>query len=167
VLFRSGTPLNTGQLFDIVFNLQNYEIKKSSELTSVVTFTSFGNGSTPINLTFIVLDSDGNQVYNGKTNLSVATEWVLIWDYKNIKDLPSGTYTALLDTLYNTNVFDEFRQDFEIKKQGIDRATIAEIVIAALLFGWLLYKAIRKIRRYIRRKKREEHAKRKKRKGRR
>jgi cysteine-rich repeat protein len=103
------------QLFDITFNLEDFVISDSSELQSVLTFTSFGTVPTPVDLTFIILDESGNEMYREKGDITVTTEEVMRWNYENLA-LEEGKYVAILETLYNVDVFDEFRQDFEIKK---------------------------------------------------
>ncbi len=103
------------QLFDITFNLEDRTIESADMLESIITFESFGTVPTPVNLTFMVLDENRYEVYREKSAITVTTEEVLRWNYENIPKLPEGVYTAVLQTLYNTDVFDEFKQEFEIK----------------------------------------------------
>lgn len=106
------------QLFDIAFMLEERIIYSSDELRAIVTFESFGNTPTQANLTFIILDKAGKQIYLEKTNLTVITEEVLLWNYDTLQDLQEGAYTAILQTLYNDGVFDEFSQGFEVRKKS-------------------------------------------------
>jgi len=105
------------QLFDISFSLDEIIIESSDDLIAVATFENFGTEPTSIDLTFIILDEPGNEVYKEEERITVETEEVLRKSFKGL-DLPEGKYTLLLQTLYNVDVFDEFRQDFEIRKEG-------------------------------------------------
>ncbi len=108
------------QLIDITFALDDLIIQSSDELVAIVTFESFGTESTPVNLTFIILDESGNEVYRVDNNITVTTEEVMRWNYETLGELPEGKYIAVLHTLYNIDVFDEFTQEFEIgKRKGI------------------------------------------------
>ena len=102
------------QLFDITFRLEDSIIQSASELSGVVTFESFGTVPTPVGLTFIIIDGAGNEVYREESSITVTTEEVLRWNYETLQALPEGKYTAILETLYNVDVRDEFKQKFEI-----------------------------------------------------
>ena len=107
------------QLFDITFNLEDISISGVGELFGIVTFESFGTVPTLVNLTFIILNEAGNEIYREEGSITVTTEEVLRWNYETLGELPDGKYTAVLNTLYNVDVFDEFRQEFEIKKRVV------------------------------------------------
>ncbi len=104
------------QLFDISFNLVDKSIESISELVAVVTFENFGTIPTPVNLLFTILDENGNEVYTEEDQIIVETEEVLRKSFENIS-LEKGKYTFILTTLYNIDVVDEFRQEFEIKRE--------------------------------------------------
>ena len=105
------------QLFDITFNLDDSLIQNINELSGIVTFESFGTVPTPVDLVFIILDNSGNEVYREESDVTVTTEEILRWNYEGLEGLPDGKYTAVLETLYNVDVFDEFRLEFEIGKE--------------------------------------------------
>lgn len=108
------------QLFDITFNLESFIIQSISEFSGIVTFESFGTVPTAVNLTLIILNENGNEIYRDDSEIIVTTEEVLRLKYKgseNISDnIDDGKYTVILHTLYNVDVFDEFRQEFELRK---------------------------------------------------
>ena len=110
------TPAIPAQLFDISLALDDSLIQDSDELSAVVTFESFGAEPTPIELTFIILDETENEVYREGDSITVEVEEVLRKSFKGL-NLPEGKYSLVLHTLYNVNVFDEFRQEFEIAKK--------------------------------------------------
>ena len=114
------------ELFDITFTLEDFVIQDSGELTGVVTFESFGFVPTFVNLTFIIVDENGNEVYRVLSNITVTTEEVLRWNYDDLGFLPDGKYIAIFTLLYNVDVFDEFKQDFTI---GPERAGITGLAI--------------------------------------
>ncbi|MCH8945760.1 MAG: beta-propeller fold lactonase family protein, partial [Nanoarchaeota archaeon] len=108
------------QLFDITFSLDDSTISSSDELSAVVTFEGFGTIAAPVDLTFIILDEFGDELYREERTITVTVEEVLGWNYETLQNLPEGKYTAVLETLYNIDVFDEFRQEFEIVgKRGL------------------------------------------------
>ena len=103
------------QLFDISFFLEETLLKSSDELTAVVTLESFGTQTTDIRLTFIILDEEGNEIHTEQQVVSVETERVLRKKFVGL-NLRKGKYTLVLETLYNVDVFDEFSQDFRIRR---------------------------------------------------
>ena len=139
------------QLFDIKFELDSATIKNSSELTSVIRFASFGSVPTPVNLTYKILDSSGIEVYSEKGNVVVTTEQIVRKNFENL-NLKPGKYTLTLTTLYNKNISDIFRQEFEIKDTGVFSSLvnmsmftlIAIITIAVFVICFLSYKIYRK-----------------------
>ena len=104
------------QLFDITFNLDDTTIQNIGELSGILTFESFGTVPTPVDLTFTILDAAGREVYREKGNITVTTEEILRWNYeeRGLGALVDGKYVAVLTTLYNVDVKDEFRIEFEI-----------------------------------------------------
>jgi len=132
------------ELFDISFNLDDSVIKGAGDLSSIVTFESFGTVPTPVHLTFVILDEFGNEVYREESDVIVTTEEVLRWDYDSIEILSEGKYIAVLETLYNVDVSDEFRSEFEIGIEiGIERKEIGlwvwivVVVLGVLVVSWL------------------------------
>jgi hypothetical protein len=118
------------QLFDISFDLDDSIIGSSDELSAVVTFENFGTEKTLIELRFIILDDEGNRVYEEEDDIVVETEGLLRKSFEGL-DLDYGKYIIVLETLYGDNVFDEFRQDFEITRE-------AEFV-SCPRFNWISY----------------------------
>ncbi len=145
------------ELFDITWNLEDYTIVGSNELTGIITFESFGNVPTFVDLIFIIKDEFGKIVYREENNITVTTEEVLRWKYENLEELPEGEYTAILETLYNTGVSDEFKQRFKVGKEvdllfDIKRnwvwylsGLVATILLVVLV--WWLIKRFRNVRR--------------------
>jgi hypothetical protein len=128
----------TLRLFDISFLLEDSVIESSDELSSVVTFENFGNVATSVALTFIILNEEGGGVHKGEETITVETEEILRKSFKGL-DLPEGKYEIILQTLYNVDVFDEFSQNFEIKKVGFLKYFIyGSIGIVVLLIVWFV-----------------------------
>jgi len=101
------------QLFDINSEIDRRRITDIKELTSRVTFFSFGRVPTPIDLIFDILDESGTKVHSEKDDIVVETEAVFTKKFKAL-NLPPGKYTLALTTLYNVDVEDEFFEKFEI-----------------------------------------------------
>ncbi len=141
------------QLFDITFNLDDKLIQSVNELSGIVTFESFGNVPTPVGLTFIILDSSGKEIYREMSSITVTTEELLRWNYETLQTLPEGKYTAVLETLYNVDVYDKFTQEFEIgeeKKLGVWIWYVVVVVVVILIIGlvwWLVKIKKKKIKR--------------------
>ena len=101
-------------LFDITFRLDDKIIKSIYELEGIIIFESFGTEPTSVDLAFIILDANENEIYRAENKIIVTTEEVVRWKYESLSEFSEGKYTAVLQTLYNVDVFDEFRQEFEI-----------------------------------------------------
>lgn len=104
------------QLFDIRFELDSSIVLNVEDFVARVTFGSFGTEPTLVNLTFIILDEIGNQVYLEQDSLVVETENVFSKKFENA-DLEIGKYVILLNTIYNKNVEDSFWKEFEIRSR--------------------------------------------------
>lgn len=101
------------QLFDITFNLENMVIKNAGELSTIVTFENFGTVPTPVNLTFIILDANGNEIHRVEDSITVEVEEFMRKSFKGL-NLSDGKYTLVLQTLYNVDVKDEFKKNFKV-----------------------------------------------------
>jgi hypothetical protein len=104
------------QLFDINLEIDSAVISSAKELNAKVVFISFGQVPTPVDLTFTIEDELGNKVYvdkGDKVDIVVETDSVKQKRFEDL-ELAPGKYTLILKTLYNVDVEDEFRQDFEI-----------------------------------------------------
>ncbi len=129
------------QLFDITFNLDDKTIKSIYELEGIIIFESFGTEPTPVDLAFIILDANENEIYRAENKIIVTTEEVVRWKYESLSEFSEGKYTAILETLYNINVTDEFRQEFEIsskKKNVLGIFGFDTIITSILIIGFLI-----------------------------
>jgi len=106
-----------GSLIDIRFSLEEILMQNSGEISADIIFENFGNISIPVNLTWIILDSFGNEIYTERENIDVETEMTLEKYFENLA-LPEGRYTFILQTLHSGDIHDEFKQDFEIRKES-------------------------------------------------
>ena len=136
------------ELFDITWNLEDSFLESSSELEGVITFESFGRVPTPVDLEFIVLDSGGSQIYFAESDIVVEVEEVRRWKFEELQELSSGKYTAVLRTVYNVDVFDEFKQEFEViapkKSSNLFIWYIAGGLIVLGIIIFILIKFLRK-----------------------
>jgi hypothetical protein len=127
------------QLFDINLELDSLSVDKVDDLGLRVVFVSFGTEPTPVDMTFDIIDSSGNIIYSKMESITVETEAVYNKNFVGLI-LNPGNYTLRLTTLYNTNVQDQFEQQFEIKsafswtKFRLYTVIILGIVIISLLF---------------------------------
>lgn len=101
------------RLLDIALIVDKTQITNVSELTARVTFVSFGREDTPVEMTFTIVDEKGNEYYRSVDNTTIQTEGVFNKTFEGLK-LDKGKYKLVLNTLYNNNIRDEFKQDFEI-----------------------------------------------------
>ncbi|MDD3002864.1 MAG: fibronectin type III domain-containing protein, partial [Candidatus Shapirobacteria bacterium] len=106
------------ELFDIALIVDKPQITNVSELTARVTFVSFGNKDTPVEMTFTIVDANGKEYYRSVDNTTIQTEGVFNKTFEGLL-LDKGKYTLVLNTLYNTNIRDEFKQPFEISETVI------------------------------------------------
>ena len=147
------------QLFDISFFLEETLLKSSDELTAVVTLESFGTQTTDIRLSFIILDEEGNELHTEQQVVSVETERVLRKKFVGL-NLRRGEYTIVLETLYNVDVFDEFSQDFEIRRSLFP---LLYYIIGFILFLilFLIFKRRKKKKKKVKKKRRAKKRKKK------
>lgn len=105
------------QLFDIRLEIDDAIIDDIEKLVARVIFESFGTEPTPVDLTFVIEDEEGEEVYRVVGDIVVETEATFAQTFENVEqDFPAGKYTLVLTTLYNMAVEDEFRADFQIGK---------------------------------------------------
>ena len=101
------------QLFDISLELDQSSVSKIEDLDARVIFSSFGTVPTPVQMTFKIVNSEGQTMYSEVASAVVETEMVYNKKFNDL-NLPSGKYTLQLTTLYNQNVEDSFSQPFNI-----------------------------------------------------
>jgi hypothetical protein len=124
---EEGIP---AQLFDIIFDLEEYKISDSRDLVALAGFENFGVEKTLVELVFIILDAEGNRVYEEENYIVVETEGFLRETFENL-DLDYGKYIIVMETLYGDDVRDEFRLDFEIEMK-VD-------VVTCMRFNWIFW----------------------------
>ncbi len=112
----SDTNLPT-QLFDISLEIDNSKLTLKERLAARVIFFSFGTEPTPVQLTFIILDEDRKELHREYEMEVVETESVFTKTFTDVSFAP-GKYTLILKTLYNKDVKDEFRANFEVKEES-------------------------------------------------
>ena len=104
------------QLFDITFEVEEPLVLNISDLVVRITFESFGTEPTPVDLTYVIADEEGNLLYSDKDSLVVETEVVFTKRFEDL-DFEFGKYMIFVRTLYNEDVEDEFLKDFEIRRK--------------------------------------------------
>ncbi|MCW8966803.1 MAG: hypothetical protein OQK82_09000 [Candidatus Pacearchaeota archaeon] len=106
---------NPKELFDISISVDDSIILDIDDLVLRVNFESYGTVTSPVNLTFIILDEIGESVYIEEDYIIIETEKIFVKKFENL-DFEYGRYKILLKTLYGDNIEDEFWTDFEIRK---------------------------------------------------
>lgn len=107
-----------------------------NELVSRLIFISFGTVPTDVDITYTIIDEFGKAVHSEKVAIVVETEKILTKNFKDI-DLPLSKYTLIAKTVYNTDVVDEFTQEFEItisKWQTTGYASVILAITALMIF---------------------------------
>ena len=122
------------QLFDIKMEVDDLIFDTLEDFSARVVFESFGSEPTPVNLTFLIFDSNGKQVYSKKDLIVVETEEVVIENFVDL-EIDPGKYILVLRTLYNVNVEDYFEQSFEyVRKAQILPFVLGGIIVLSALF---------------------------------
>jgi len=116
ISFVSAENRIPAQLFDIKLEIEETTVQFSNKLTAWVRFENFGTEPIPVNMTYIILDRYETKLYTDQDSAVVWTEELIIKKFDNL-ELPDGKYVLMLHTLYGNNVFDEFRQDFEVGRE--------------------------------------------------
>ena len=127
------------QLFDINLEVETQTVDSAQDLTARLTFVNFGTKPAPVDVTFRIVDAGGNEVhrYDGApVDIIVETEGVIRQSFTDL-ELPPGRYTLVAETLYDVDVFDEFRQSFEVtgadNRSALWWSSVALVVLLVLL----------------------------------
>jgi len=122
------------KLLDISFDVEDYSIENVNDLLSKVSFYNFGESSTSVDLTFVIRDEKGKEIYMGKENVTVHTGEVLNKKFEDL-DLSPGKYTIDLETVYDSDVSDKFTQDFKVvpEKKFFQERKFLETMLFVLL----------------------------------
>jgi hypothetical protein len=153
-----GRPLTTQvcstsfQLFDIKLELEDSTIETSNKLSSIIKFENFGNVPTKVDLTYTILNRNGDKVYLDKGEVVVTIQETIRKNFENL-NLADGKYNLVLTTVYGDNVTEEFRQEFSVGKQEFLQTVkdnwilpvfIAAIIIAIIIVFLMFYFAYKK-----------------------
>lgn len=125
------------QLFDIRLLLDRPSIARIVDLVARVTFESFGRVPTPVDMTFSIIDADGQELWKSVDTTTVQTEAVFVKRFADAPELSEGSYTLRLSTLYNTDVKDVFEAPFTISSRESPSSYWLLWLIGALLLGIL------------------------------
>ena len=134
------------QLFDIKMELEDRLMQSSDELAAVIRYESFGSVPTPVDLTFTILDGSGNVIHSEKGDIVVETENIQRKKFRGL-NLAEGKYTFVFKTVYNVDVSDEFRADFEIRAEKSSSLSWLWIIALILILIGLIFFIIYLIRR--------------------
>lgn len=106
-------PQIPAQLFDINVRLESDTIFDASELEAVISFESFGTEATPVEITYSVTNAQGQVVFKDFETTVVETEKVVRKNFGQLV-LQTGNYVLTVETLYNTDVVDQFTNRFTV-----------------------------------------------------
>ena len=120
------------RLFDINLMLDDAVITSITDLSARVIFTSFGQVPTEVDLFFSIQDANGVIVHTSQDSIVVETEYVFTKTFSEL-DLPPGTYTLVLETLYDEDVLDEFTALFKIEAPAERALPFVYVLLLALI----------------------------------
>ena len=136
------------QLFDIRLLLDRSNVARIIDLVARVTFESFGRVPTPVEITFSILGTDGQELWKSVDTTTVQTEAVFVKRFSDAPELSLGSYTLRLSTLYNTDVTDVFEAPFTISSVVVQSYWLAwligSLIFAILIIFFILWKRWRK-----------------------
>ncbi len=135
--FVSAENKIPAQLFDIKLELEETTVQFSNKLTAWVRFENFGTEPIPVNMTYIILDINKNKLHTEQDSAVVWTEELIIKKFDNL-ELPNGKYVLVLHTLYGNNIFDEFRQEFEVGKETPKKSLLYLYIFIGILIGLVI-----------------------------
>jgi len=167
-IFNILTRQSSEAPLDINLDLLDYLIQDISGLVAIINFENSRKEQINVNFLFTLLDEDGKEVYAEDGSVTVERNEILRKSFENVDiDLKEGKYALVLTVIYDLNVVDEFRQDFEI---GRERAVITGgviefiqeggnlwiVVIGLFILGGLVWWLIKKQRKSKEKKQRGE-----------
>lgn len=152
---RAGRLIEVGEggileeLLDVSFDLASDSVENADDLSAFINFDSFGTIPARVNLTFTIIDSNGDEVYSAEDSIVIRTSEFLKWDYIGL-DLPEGDYIAVLNSVYGEDIKNRFTQKFSVEKRsfitgdvigklGEGSGLVFLIVIAILVLGLIVY----------------------------
>jgi len=142
----------TGDLTGLI-GLENIATK----LKVIIFFDNFGDSPLPVDLTYIILNEFGEEVYNEIESITIFNNAIINKEFDNL-NLASGKYRFISKIKYGDGLVEEFEQEFEIKEsiipENILYSLIGIFVLIIVLIIWFI----------LRRKGRKEKRMRKKRK---
>lgn len=127
---------STLQLFDIRLLLAESVLARGEPVVARVSFQSFGQVPTPVDMFFTVTDESGKIFASAKESLVVETEAVFTKELESL-DLPSGEYVLHVNTRYNGSVEDDFHAPFRVSSRFSPFLIVFGAVLVAL-FGLLI-----------------------------
>ena len=131
---RGCEPKIPAHLFDIKLELEDRVVYRSSDLKAWVRFENFGTEPTRIELNYTILDEQESTVFSVKAFAVVETEKFIVEKFEGLR-LSPGKYILILNTLYNINIEDEFKKEFEVKDpRGIFNRFIFVFSVLIVIF---------------------------------
>lgn len=101
------------ELLDASITLEENVISSSEDLTARVFLESFGRKFVSARLIYVILDSEGNSVYDSFEETRIYTERVVTKRFDDL-DLEEGNYVLNVNIEY-AGILEEFDQSFELK----------------------------------------------------
>ena len=101
------------KLFDIRFSIEDASITYSDDLTTIAIYENFGRVPTTVDLLYTIYSEDGLELYREEGSVEVEVEEIQSKHFRGL-NLPPGKYYFIFQTVYNVDVHDEFRGDFEV-----------------------------------------------------
>lgn len=139
------------QLFDIRLEVEDDEIAPEEPLVARVSFESFGETPTPVDIFFSIIDETGKIYASSDESLVVETETIFTKRFERL-DLPIGSYAVHANTRYNVDVEDDFHVPFLVRAKAPTwlipgGAALAFSVIIIIYSLWLWKKKKRSKRK--------------------
>ncbi|MFC1666164.1 hypothetical protein ACFLZF_00410 [Nanoarchaeota archaeon] len=143
------------EIIEVDFSLEKDFVFSLNELKILTTFENVLNKSLLVNTTFIILDSNENEVYVLEEQINITKKIISIKSFEDI-DLDIGKYKLVLKLSYGEDVKEEFSTSFEIiEKVLTEPAKKSKLVIVLIVFAligfmfWLIKN--KKTSKYLRR----------------
>ncbi|MBR9705062.1 hypothetical protein GOV12_06635 [Candidatus Pacearchaeota archaeon] len=134
---------NYSELFDVIVSVVNGRVDRNSFLTVSFTFYNFGEGPSLINISYLIKNESGNEMYRGIDQKVVYTEesFIKTFDFLN---LVPGDYTISTEILYGENQTATSGERFKVYEDLNDNNDFVLIIFffgaIVLIFVFILIK---------------------------
>ncbi len=122
------------ELFDIETEIPNNKFYESSDLAFIIKLINFGKGPSDLDLEYIILNKNGEELYRGADYETVYTQDTLTKKIENV-ELPEGNYKLISKISYGKNQTAVSEKEFVIEKFPLYEILLPSVIFITIVLG--------------------------------